>query len=74
MGISSPTIRIMKFPIRSIRRDSRVYVLCVGQTALPPSPPPGSPGVREKMRVIKKGGALEKRVKLVIIKGGARKK
>ena len=32
-----------------------------------PIPPPGSPGVRENMRVIKKGGALEKRVILVII-------
>ena len=33
----------------------------------PHPPPPGSPGVREKMCVIKKGEALEKRVKLVII-------
>ena len=31
-----------------------------------PIPPPGSPGVRENMRVIKKGGVLEKRVILVI--------
>ena len=29
--------------------------------------PPGSPGVRENIRVIKKGGGLEKRVILVII-------
>ena len=30
-------------------------------------PPPGSPGVRGKMLVIKKGGALEKRVIRVFI-------
>ena len=35
-------------------------LLCAGQIVLPPSPP-GSPGVRENMRVIKKGGALEKK-------------
>ena len=29
--------------------------------------PPGSPGVRQDMRVIKKGGALEKRVIFVAI-------
>ena len=29
--------------------------------------PRGSPGVRRKMRVMKKGGAFEKRVNLVII-------
>ena len=35
--------------------------LCAGQIVLLPSPPPGSPGVRENMRGIKKGGALKKR-------------
>ena len=43
-----------------------IYNLCAGQIVLPPSPP-GSPGVRENMRLIKKGGTLEKRVILVII-------
>ena len=36
-------------------------ILCAGQIVLPQSPPQGSPGVRGKMSVIKKGGALEKR-------------
>ena len=36
-------------------------------------PPRGSPGVKGKICVIKKGGALEKRVILVIIWGGASK-
>ena len=49
-------------------------LLCAGQIVLTPSPPPGSPGVRENMRVIKKGGALEKRVIIVFIEGGARQK
>ena len=35
--------------------------LMLGQIVLPPSPPRGSPGVRGKMCVIKKGGALEKK-------------
>ena len=40
--------------------DFRDAGLCAGQIVLPPSPS-GSPGVRENMCVIKKGGALEKK-------------
>ena len=36
------------------------YSLCAGQIVLPPSPPRGSLGVRRKMCVLNKGGALEK--------------
>ena len=44
--------------------------LCAGQIVLPPSPPPGCPGVKAKNGVIKKGGATKSEV---MLGGGAAK-
>ena len=68
-------------PFRFIftQKKSQISVgLCAGKLFCPhyphPPNPGGSPGVRGKMCVMKKGGALKKRVIRVFIKGGARQK
>ena len=65
----SPSLRLFRF-----NGYQRLAVICPSNCSAPIPLPRGSPGIRRKMGVMKKDGALEKRVNLVIIQGGARKK
>ena len=65
-GTKNRDKRFKKLGIATSRTSNSHGNLCAGQIVLPHAPP-GSTGVRENMCVIKKGGALEKRVIFVII-------